>query len=162
MTPTQQFILALTTILTPLFSTALVIVSAVVVFLINRATSAAKRQQDLADRQAVITAAKEATDAAKNAAVNAEKSALAATETARASASQVSQVHQAVLDVGSKADASFNEANHANEKMQAVLDAVNTFLGLPNIAVTANTLDPVAYAAAQAAAAAPVTKPGAN
>lgn len=53
---------------------------------------------------------------------------------------KIQAVQVSVNEVGEKADASYNEANHANLKIQAVLDVIETNQGKPTTQVTAKGL----------------------
>lgn len=82
-------------------------------------TSYIIRRRDLADRAEVARKA----DLATNANVR-----------------KLIEVHQAVDEVGKSAVEAYKEANHANLKIQAVMDANNIQLGKPLVAVTAEAL----------------------
>jgi hypothetical protein len=133
-TPDQQFILSLLT--SPFATTLLAIISGVVIYFVQRATSADKakiladqRQQDLLDRQAMADAAL--------------KVAQAAAQAASESKQTLALVHTAVLDntaltqvAVAGAQSANNEANDVNKKIQAALDIGNAALGQPPHPVT--------------------------
>jgi hypothetical protein len=86
------------------------------------------------DRQTVIDVAKQTANTA--------------VEAARLAAQSLAVVHTAVLNNTAltqtaidRADATYVEANHANLKIQAVLDAGNIAAGLPLVPVTARSID---------------------
>jgi hypothetical protein len=129
----QQFVIAVITIIVPVVSSGLLIVSAVVAYFIQTQKDAQRHALEQEQRAAVVIAAEHAVHAASVAADNASAA-------ANVAAGALSEVHAAVLEVGEKADASYKEANNANLKIQAVLDANNISLGLPTVPVTAGSL----------------------